>query len=190
VKKHVHTPSIKLDAEIDYYRKLLDGEYTRLSMPNSPATSTKALLKRSAVWWERSTLILPIASSLFQSSSSATTMASVSASAKAAASAIKKASARYSQKVQSERVYLIPTHNLPRQVSTSGSVAIDDIDTENGYYVTIRNVTGDNVSFFLYYGGFCFFQRHLSLHPQVTITGWTLKVSNGSDDSTFKFPAR
>jgi hypothetical protein len=41
--------SIKLDAEIDYYRKLLDGEFTRLSMPNSPATGTKPLLKRSSV---------------------------------------------------------------------------------------------------------------------------------------------
>lgn len=40
--------SIKLDAEIDYYRKLLDGEYVRLSMPGSPSSTTKKLLKRTA----------------------------------------------------------------------------------------------------------------------------------------------
>jgi hypothetical protein len=40
--------SIKLDAEINYYRKLLDGEYVRLSMPGSPSSTTKKLLKRTA----------------------------------------------------------------------------------------------------------------------------------------------
>lgn len=40
--------SIKLDAEIDYYRKLLDGEYERLSMPGSPSSTTRKLLKRTS----------------------------------------------------------------------------------------------------------------------------------------------